>query len=333
MIRQTADELYDIIHSADFYEDEQYCRSALVLLDVYLDRSNDPTRVRQLKQTLIQLINQHLYCPEFLEFNACFNRKSALYYSAPVACRQTDQSVQFYRKHNNCSGLYMALCNHAANAIVSGNYDLASLALEECLGMVQKSVTWYYPSLYKVKNNKILVSYLREEKQALGNRKKLLAASERALNAFKEILNCQEDEVSYVIYLNHLSLSILCNSYTWPDQLVEANKLLADTDVYYQYFLYDLNLAAYLLNGDLSAASSEMKKLEMLDVPLLYPYTPIFKAKRYSQEQFITANKQFKGDAINYNQAILMACSHIQDPTCRFYGRGFLLSDLQFLSF
>lgn len=333
MIRQTADDLFDTIHSDNFNEDEQYCRAALVLLDVYIDRFNEPTKVRQLKNTLIKLINRHLYCPEFLEFNACFNRKSALYYAAPIACRQTGESVQFYREHNNRNGLYMALCNHSANGIVSGDYQLASNALEECISLVQKSENWYYPSHYKIENNKILISYLQMEMQAAGKRRDLIMASKWALEAFKNILHCQDDEVSYVIYLNYLGFSMLCDESTWGTQLAEANKLLADTDAFYKYYLYDLNLAACLLNNDLTGAESELKKLESLDAPLLYPYCPILKKKRDIQEQLISYARQSKYDAIEYNQAVINACSHIQDPTCKFYGRGFLLSDLQFLSF
>ena len=38
-------------------------------------------------------------------------------------------------------------------------------------------------------------------------------------------------------------------------------------------------------------------------------------------------------DPVRYHYILLNECSHIQDISCRFYGRGFLLSDLQFLSF
>ena len=70
---------------------------------------------------------------EFDEFEACYNRKAALYYAAIVACRQTEQSIQFYRKHCNRNGTYMALCNHSGNAIVSGQYPTAKMAVEECV--------------------------------------------------------------------------------------------------------------------------------------------------------------------------------------------------------
>ncbi|MEG6522362.1 hypothetical protein [Desulfotomaculum sp. 1211_IL3151] len=333
MIRQTAEELYDVIQAPDFREDEQYCRAALVLLNVYTGRLNVPDKAKQLKQNLIQIINNHFYCPEFLELNACFNRKSALYYTAVVACRLTGESVRFYREHNNRNGLYMALCNHAANAIISGNYDLATQALNECQNLLEKRRNWHYPSRYKIENNKILLDYLQTESQVLGNRGKLMLAAEKAFLAFSKILDYQDEEVSHVIYLNHLAFSILCDLHTWPNQLAEANRRLADTDAYYKYYLHDLNFAGALLQKNLAKAMSELKILETLDVPLLYSDVPIFKAKRHIQERLLVSEEPFKGDAIDYNQVVLAACSHIQDPSCRFYGRGFLLSDLQFLSF
>lgn len=93
-----------------------------MLLDVYIDRSNDSQKVKILKKRFIQMIQQHMGSPVFEEFEACYNRKAALYYSALIASRQTAQSIQFYRSHFNRNGLYMALCNHLANTIVAGDY-------------------------------------------------------------------------------------------------------------------------------------------------------------------------------------------------------------------
>jgi hypothetical protein len=133
MIIQSADELYNTIENISTSEDEQYCRAALVLLDAYIDRSNDNKKVSVLKNKLIRMIQNHMGIPEFNEFEACYNRKSTLYYAAIVAYQQTEQSIQFYKNHCNKNATYMALCNHSGNAIVSGKYIEAKKLLKNVL--------------------------------------------------------------------------------------------------------------------------------------------------------------------------------------------------------
>lgn len=333
IIKQRAEELYDTINDNGFSEDEQYCRAALVLLDVYIDRSNDAQKVRVLHKRLIQILQQHPGRPVFEEFEACYNRKSALYFTAVIASRQTAQSIQFYRNHHNRSGLYMALCNHSGNAIVSGNYIAAEQAITECADMLEHNRGMYYPSSYKVENNRIILTYLQDECKAAGNQDKILAAAQTAVAALSKIMNRQEDEVSHVILFNYIGLSILCGSKTWPDELAKANLRLAETDEYYQYFLHDLNFASALLQDDLITAQCELTKLKNLDVPLLRDYKQIFFRRQCEQELLLKSHKQLHEDPLKYHAIISAACSHVQDPSCQFFGRGFLLSDLQFLSF
>lgn len=332
-IMQTAEELYDIIESTGYYEDEQYCRAALVLLDVYIDRINDAQRARILKRKLIQILQHHPGQPAFDEFEACYNRKAALYYTAAIACRQTEQSVKFYREHHNKNGLYMALCNHSGNAIISGAYSIADRALIECERLISDSKEWYYPSQYKVRNNRVLLNYLCETSECNGTSSQFLLAGQKAIANLAEIKELQKDETSYVVLLNQVGLSMLCGGKAWPDELSTANLLLADADGYYQYFLHDLNFADALLREDYTAAQNEYDIMKSLDVPLLRDYKQIFNKRQQAQAQLLNTRVRVCGDPIKYHNAIVAECSHVQDPSCRFWGRGFLLSDLQFLSF
>ena len=333
MIIQTADELYNIVESIRDLEAEQYCRAALVLLDAYIDRSNDHHKVNVLKNNLIRIIQEHMGTPEFDEFEACYNRKAALYYAAIVAYQQTEQSIQFYKKHYNRNGIYMSLCNHSGNSIVSGKYSAAEKAVEECLSMLEQRGGWYYPSQYKIENNKILLDYLREERLANSNREETLLAARKAVSSFSSIIKHQHDEVSHVILFNYIGLSILCQTSTWEEDLASANMLLPDLDEFYQYYLYDLNYAKALLMGNVDDAKEYLEILKSIDAPLLYHYRKILQRRRLVQEEFISNHTLIKGDPFEYHRLIHLACNHIQDDSCYFWGRGFLLSDLQFLSF
>ena len=333
MIIQVADELYNTIEITNTPEDEQYCRAALVLLDAYIDRSSDHQKVRVLKDNLIRIIQNHLGTPAFDEFEACYNRKSALYYAALIAYQQTEQSVRFYKGHCNRNGTYMALCNHSGNAIVSGKYPAAKAAVEECVLMMKNSDGWNYPSRYKIENNQILLDYLTEERSANGDREKILFAARNAVALFSDIIGHQRDEVSHVIRFNHLGLSILCQTSTWESDLAKANRLLPDLDEFYQYYLHDLNYASALLRGDVANAKKSLDTLKDLEVPLLRHYRPIFQKRQFEQEELLTVPEMVKGDPFGYHMMIHTACNHVQDDSCYFWGRGFLLSDLQFLSF
>lgn len=333
LIVQSANELYNTIEDIGHLEDEQYCRAALVLLDAYIDRSNDQNKVSILKKKIIRIIQNHIGIPEFDEFEACYNRKAALYYTAIIACRQTEQSIQFYKKHFNRNGIYMSLCNHSGNAIVLGDYPTAKKAIKECISMINSSDGWYYPSQYKVENNEILLNFLTEERNAGGDREKILVAAQKAASRFSKIIGHQYDEVSYVVLFNFIGLSMLCQTNTWESDLLNANRLLPDLDEFYQYYLYDLNYANALLKGDVTSAKRFIVKLKSLDAPLLRHYRVILQKRQFVQEDLLNNETEFIGDPFKYHGIINTTCSHLQDNSCYFWGRGFLLSDLQFLSF
>ena len=77
----------------------------------------------------------------------------------------------------------------------------------------------------------------------------------------------------------------------------------------------------------------ELDILNRINVPLLQPYKMIFQKRRQVQAYLLENPSAIDGKALNYHKLIKRECSHIQDTSCGFYGRGFLLSDLQFLSF
>ncbi len=333
MIVNSADELYSLIESISPQEDEQYCRAALVLLDAYIDRSNDQPKVSTLKKALVHKIQYHIGNPAFDEFEACYNRKSALYYSAMVAYQQTDQSIKFYKKRCNRLGTYMALCNHSGNAIISGEYSAAKTAIEECFSIIDNSGGVYYPSKYKIENNQILLEYLIAESIAHGDNPKTRLAANEAITKFLRIIGHQNDEVSYVVLFNYLGLSILFQTETWETELAEANRMLPELDEFYQFYLHDLNYACALLKGNLAEAEKTLAILMSLDAPLLRLYQPILKKRQLTQAELLKHPEKVNGDPLEYDKIIRIACDRVQDNSFRFWGRGFLLSDLQFLSF
>lgn len=332
-IKNAADYLYQLIEKENFEEDEQYCRAALVMLEVYSDRCVDVNKASNLRGKLIDVINKHQYSSEFMAFNASFNRKAALYYPAEIANNLTERSVYFYREHNDIKNLYMSLCNNAANAIICRKYDIARENLNECINMIKKYTPAYFPSTYKVINNLVLMQYLQSEYDSDGSREELIPCAQNALITYKTLLSKPAKEVSYVIYLNWLGLSMLCNENAWEYELEKAEEYFSDTDLFYQYYFRDLKLAGYLLRQNINAAKTELEMLNKIKVPLLQPYNIIFQKRRQIQASLLENPSSVKDSPFEYHKIIKEGCCHIQDISSEFYGRGFLLSDLQFLSF
>lgn len=331
-MQETADELFELINASDFIEDEEYCRAALVLIDVYIDRIKEDNKAKILKTRMVRKIQIHQYSAAFQEFEACYNRKAALYFAAPIAFQQTAQSVFFYQKHMNRNGLYMSLCNHSGNAIISGDYHAAQQALDQCDKLLINSNGWSYQSYYKIENNKLLLAYLLKEVQANNDKELLFSAAVEARDAFAHIKIAQKDEVSYVVLLNYISLSLLSGEKECLRILNELSMQIDEFDEYYQYYIRDLNFASAILQGNKAIAESELSLLETIQVPLLRSYHTIFQKRRLAQRQLINDIQTIKGDALIYQKILSRACTHIQDSSCHFYGRGFLLSDLQFLA-
>ena len=332
-IRCSAESLYQLVERTDFEEDEQYCRAALVMLEVYSDRCINENRAALLRIKLENAINKYQYCSDFLALNASYNRKAALFYVAEIAYNRTTLSINFYREYNEIKNLYMALCNNAANAIICGKYDPAKKNLDECMCIINKYTSTYFPSVYKIENNIILAHYLKSECDSDETDETIINTAKDALAAYKTILSKSINEVSHVVYLNWLGLSILCDTNDWKTELIKAYEYFVDTDLFYEYYFRDLKFAAYLLQQNIKAAKTELDMLNQMNVPLLSPYKAIFQKRRQIQKDMLENPSLCDGNALKYHKMIKQKCNHIQDSSCSFYGRGFLLSDLQFLSF
>ena len=227
----------------------------------------------------------------------------------------------------------MALCNHLGNSIISGNYNAAQQALLECDSILKANDGRYFPSRYKLENNRILLDFLMKEKKYKDDPKQYMAIVKDTVTALSKIMDKQTDEVSYVVLFNYLGLSMLCGTTNIEKELTDVSKELYNIDGYYQYFLHDLLFAYALLRGDITEAAKQLNVLKSLNVPLLYEYKKIFIKRQNAQENLLCTPFRYNGDPLKYHIAISSACTHVQDSSCYFWGRGFLLSDLQFLSF
>jgi len=85
-----------------------------------------------------------------------------------------------------------------------------------------------------------------------------------------------------------------------------------------------------LLTGDFIESAKHLDILENLEVVLLAGSAKVLNRRNQIIHQLV--DSRFEGDSFNCNYEFIKRGIRIQDPSASFWGRGFLLSDLQFLS-
>lgn len=321
--------MLDIIMSDGFEEDEVSCQALLVLMNIYYDHSSDTSMCRKISKRLDQLLQKHYKNKAFTYFNMVKNRKAALLFSAPIAMGCTRECIMDAEKIGNIYERFFAYCNHAGNAIVAGNYNEAQNALNKADDL-QKRQNIQFPSLYKIENNQLLLEYLIKE-HSVNNEDSFTKLSVNMLNKFEKLLLKQEEEISHVIELNCVSLKFMSGN-------IDINQILdllddVDEDTYYTYFLHDILLASAIISKNQDQAKDELHILKKLDVPLLKEERYIFSVRNNIQKSIIKDLENINLTPYLYHKLISNGCAHIQDSSCYFWGRGFLLSDLQYLTF
>ena len=335
-IKETADEIYDHITNSGFDEDEIWCKAALLLFGVYRDRHIDIDKFKILQSGFESRMNKYMSRAVFISMNIKYCSKASLFYPTLIAVERTEISNEHYRNNNDPLNLYFSLCNNAGNRIVCGQYTDAELRLLECEDIIQNNPEIKFPSLYKIHNNKIINQFLQSEgylyDHSSRDRDMIILAAKNSIAELKNLIKTQGEETSYVIKFNLLSMFMLCNKTEQIDEmLLKFEQNYNNLDVFYQYYFQSACCSKNILIGKYSKASYHLEILKNLYVPLLATSFKIFDRRNQVLQELIT--EQFSGDAFNFNYEFIKRGMKKYDAPSSFWGRGFLLSDLQFLSF
>lgn len=337
-IKQKSDELYDMITDSELHEDEVWCRAALLLLEVYGDRHICNERFQILKRGFDIRIRKHMYQSAFRALNYKYASKAALFFNALIAIKLTEESCEYYRDYNSIPNLYFSLCNNAANRIICGEYKEARDRLQECKEIISSNEDINFPSIYKIENNDIINDFLLSEGklfdyQSRREREELIiTAAKEAIIRLQQIVGQQGYEVTHVIEFNLLSMLLLIDDRDNAYRMIqEFEKEYSNLDAYYKYYYHNACISYSLLEGKYDEAANQLNIIEKFNVPLLSSYTKIFNRKNYILHEFI--EEKFEGNGFDYNYEFIRRDMHRQDISASFWGRGLLLSDLQFLSF
>jgi hypothetical protein len=231
--------------------------------------------------------------------------------------------------------LYFSLCNNAANRIICGEYTEAGLRLQECKEIISSNPNTSFPSSYKIKNNIVINAFLQSEGALFDyssrNKNNILSAAAIAVTELEQLRNQQGYEVSHVINFNLLSMYMLCNMKKQASDLLQKfEEEYKHLDVFYKYYYHNICCASNILTGTYNKAAYHLDMLENLHVVLLSNFSKVLIKRNQILNQLIS--EEFNSDNYCFNYEFIRRGIHVQDPSASFWGRGFLLSDLQFLS-
>jgi len=334
-IKRLSDEIYDYMNDIEFNEDDIWCRTALVLLEVYGDRHVHVDRFNKLKNGFDSRIRKHIYQSNFRALYAKYACKSSLFYNSLIAIKLTEESCDYFRTYNSTLNLYFSLCNNAANRIVCGEYVAAEAQLNECQKLIAENTNIKFPSTYKIENNIIINTFLQSEGSLLDYssrvKETIISTAVEAANKLELLRDQQGYEVSHIIEFNLLSMYMLCGNDKYATDIFHKFKTeYKYLDVFYKYYYHSMCCAKSILINNYSDAIKHLEILETLHVVLLSNYSKILNKRNLILHELIS--HQFTGDAFSFNYEFVKRGIRIQDPSASFWGRGFLLSDLQFLS-
>lgn len=334
-IKKIADELYELIMANEFMEDELWCRTSLILIEVYGDRHVDGERFNELKKGFEKRVRKHMFKNAFQSLHAKYASKAALFFNSMLSAKLTGESCEYYRQCNSIPNLFLSLCNNAANLMICGEDELAKNNLQECRSLISENKEIYFPSTYKVENNIIINEFLYAEKDHINieplNKAGIISAAEMAIQKLKKVHGSQGHEVSHIIEFNLYSMSMVAG------QLDKAAAILnhfkreyRGFDAFYKYYYHNATLAFNIINNDYINAQKDMEYLEEQEVLLLAGFDKILNKRNQLIQQLI--DEEYSGNPFELNYELMKRGMRIQDPSSNYWRRIFLFSDLQFLS-
>ena len=217
---------------------------------------------------------------------------------------------------------YYTLTNLISNLIANGSFVEASVRGAELEMLVQNHSSFVWPSLEVASNNLILANYFSG----------VLALP--AATALMQTLKACRDEIGDQLLINNNFAVLLIHGgeFARAQQILTDTKQkladISDSDPYHHYFVTNNLAGLFALSGNPTKATQMLSSAEQ-NLSRLYPairetlkQRHILMPKAFASAASIGMEKFDAFLKDNYEPQI--------GPQWAFYGRGFLLSDIQF---
>jgi hypothetical protein len=255
-------------------------------------------------------------------------RRAECLHSLPTATQRLESALEYFggaKEHSvprNPIQYYCTLTNLVGNKIARGQFDEANSRALELEELIHKFVALTWPMPEVAANNSILARYLAGMLDATTGAELLAKVFNESAEAGDRLL-LQNNYAVLLILTNHISEggALLNRAYG----AIASGR---EPDGYHRYFLGN-NIAGLLtVRGDIPAAQ---KMMEECGIALNHFYPAIYATMMRRHELLVGAIKETSQLTPNAFDNILFNKYPQQvGPQWAFYGRGFLLTDIQF---
>jgi hypothetical protein len=257
-------------------------------------------------------------------------RRSECLHALPTATQRLEAALEYFGGSKdlptprNPIQYYYTLTNLIGNKLASGQFgDAAAKALDlEQLIHRYPSITWPTPEV--AANNSILAQYLAGA---------LNATSTAAL--FEKVFRESVESGDRLLLQNNYAVALIL-----ADRIEDAQELLSrgydsivsgdEPDGYHRYFLGNNRAVLSAMRGDITAARDLMRECS----GLLNQFYPAIKATMTRRHELLSEviNEAARRTPGAVDRLLLEKYPQQLGPQWAFYGRGFLLTDIQFWS-
>jgi Flp pilus assembly protein TadD len=311
-------------------EKDLWCRIQLTLLvaHVHLGESSQAMRIERIAARYLDSIKAS--DPGAEAAVNVLRRKSSALYGAEISRDRCREAAVYFGPlpgsgvPRNPAQYYMTLCNLAGNLIVTGEFAEAAKYAKQAVEMESEGWCHTLPRPEVAINNLVLSGFLAET----------LKASD-AVTVYERLLAEQPAIADRHLILNNhavvLTLTGRLNDALHLCSNVDSEmRELGKNDSYYQYFVRS-NLAGLLhLSGRRLEAERLWQELET-QVPEIAQEDRSYLVQR-QRLQAGAFDEVAAGDAAGWQNYLLRRHPVMFGDGWRFYGRGFLMSDIQFWS-
>lgn len=309
-------------------ESELWVRIMLTLMSRYA-HLGEYHEASSVERRIMMLLAERIPFDPFAEYGLnILRRKASILHIGEIACKRTLLSLSYFGETDGWFNArfpiqyYMTLANHSGNLIVSGQFESAYHYAQQAILFKDNFSEIAFPRIEIPFNNLMVAGFLSNQ-----------LSSDKVIEIYDALfLTLENVEHRVLLQNNYFVFKALNNSLAESLNLCESlnNHLVSTTrnDSYYQYFVGINRAVLYFLNGDKGGASKIIN-----DLTLLIPQIP---DKDYLQRRHEIIQRLIRdsnvADPIKWNGYLLDMFPQEIGPGWEFFGRGFLLSDMQFWS-
>jgi hypothetical protein len=309
-------------------ESELWVRIMLTLISRHA-HLNEYDTASAIERKVMVFLSERIHFDPFAEYGInVLRRKASILHISEIACKRTETSLKYFGKSevaDICSyplQYYMALANHSGNLTAYGEFDDGYSFAQHAVLFKNSYPEISFPRIEVPINNLIISGYLSHKMPA-----------SQCLQLYESLFsNLEYVEGRILLRNNYIILKALNgeldNALTLIDQLHNLLTSTTREDNYYEYFVGINRFVIHFLNGKKNTAKKIIEELQhkIPQIPDKH-----FLQRRHEILEAIYRKSKIS-DPLEWNNCLFEKYPQELGQSWRFFGNGFLFTDMQFWS-